>query len=71
MGGHIDSAIAALAEVATNGQSEAARVSAAIAILDRAYGRPTQAVALNNIPQVEMPTTIIIRGVSPDDLSDN
>lgn len=33
-----------LADIAKNGESEAARVSAATAILDRAYGRPKQAV---------------------------
>lgn len=40
MADHIDSAIAALAEITINGQSEAARISAACAILDRCYGRP-------------------------------
>lgn len=38
--GHVEAAMTALADIAANGQSEAARVSAAIAILDRAYGRP-------------------------------
>ena len=40
MGDHIDVAIIALVEIATNGKSEAARTSAACAILDRCYGRP-------------------------------
>jgi hypothetical protein len=40
MAGHVDDAIAALAEIAINGQSETARISAALAILDRTYGRP-------------------------------
>jgi hypothetical protein len=35
-----------LAEIARNGESEAARVTAANALLDRAYGRPRQAVEL-------------------------
>jgi hypothetical protein len=37
-------ALAALAEVALNGKSEGARVSAASALLDRGYGRPRQAI---------------------------
>lgn len=41
--GHIEVALAALAEIASSGQSEAARVSAACALLDRCYGRPRQA----------------------------
>lgn len=38
-------AIQTLVDVATNGRSEAARVSAAAHILDRAVGKPTPAVA--------------------------
>lgn len=41
--GHVEAALSALAEIASSGQSEAARVSAACAILDRCYGRPRQA----------------------------
>jgi hypothetical protein len=41
--GHIEVALRALAEVAATGESEAARVSAACAILDRTYGRPRPA----------------------------
>lgn len=37
-------ALSVLVKVAKNGESEAARVSAANAILDRGYGRPSQAV---------------------------
>ena len=44
--GHVVTAIATLAEIAKGGESEAARVSAAVAILDRAYGRPGQAVEI-------------------------
>ena len=39
----IGTAIEALANIAEHGSSEAARVSAACAILDRAYGKPMQA----------------------------
>ena len=38
-------ALEVLVQVARNGQSDAARVSAACALLDRGHGRPTQAVA--------------------------
>ena len=41
--GHIEVALGALADIAASGQSEAARVSAACAILDRCYGRPRSA----------------------------
>lgn len=39
-------ALTTLAEIAENGEKEAARVSAAIALLDRGYGKPHQAVEL-------------------------
>jgi hypothetical protein len=58
MAGHVEDAIAALAEIATGGQSEAARISAATAILDRVYGRPSQAMDL--AAHVDMPNRIII-----------
>lgn len=38
------SALQALAHVATKGESEAARVSASVALLDRGYGKPRQAL---------------------------
>lgn len=41
---HTASALRALVRIATKGESEAARVTAATAILDRGYGKPTQAV---------------------------
>jgi hypothetical protein len=41
--GHIETGLSALAEIAVSGQSEAARVSAACAILDRCYGQPRPA----------------------------
>ena len=47
--GYADEAMMALHSIATTGQSEAARVSASVAILDRAYGKPIQ------IQQVETP----------------
>jgi hypothetical protein len=41
---HAGNALAALASIAERGESEAARVSAATALLDRGYGRPRQAL---------------------------
>lgn len=41
------SAIRALASIAAKGKSEAARVSAATALLDRAYGKPVQQIDAN------------------------
>jgi len=41
---HTSAAIDALIEIATKGKNESARVSAASAILDRAYGKPEQAI---------------------------
>ena len=41
---HTEAALKVLVEVAENGESEAARVSAANAILDRGHGRPAQAI---------------------------
>lgn len=40
---YTEMALRTLAEIAEGGQSEAARVSAASALLDRGWGRPTQA----------------------------
>jgi hypothetical protein len=39
-----DDALKTLAAICSEGQSEAARVSAACALLDRGYGKPTQQV---------------------------
>lgn len=41
---HAEQALAVLVGIAVNGESDAARVSAANAILDRAYGKPPQAL---------------------------
>jgi hypothetical protein len=42
---HSQAAIKTLVDIAENGKQEAARVSAASALLDRGYGRPTQPLA--------------------------
>ena len=39
-----DEALKTLARICKNGQSETAQISAACALLDRGYGRPTQQV---------------------------
>ena len=44
---HTTDAIKTLVAICKRGQSEAARVAAASAILDRAYGKPTQTVNTN------------------------
>jgi hypothetical protein len=41
---HAEAALNVLVEIAQGGESEGARVSAANAILDRAYGKPPQAL---------------------------
>ena len=41
---HAAEALQSLVDISVNGESESARVAASTAILDRAYGRPTQAL---------------------------
>jgi phage gp46-like protein len=41
---YTDQALQTLAQIMTDGESEAARVAAANAILDRGYGKPKQSV---------------------------
>jgi hypothetical protein len=60
VGGHVQTAIAALSDIAKDGQSEAARVSASVAILDRVYGRPGQSVSVDWTDATERPTEIHI-----------
>lgn len=62
---HAEDALAVLVAIAKNGgASDAARVSAATAILDRGYGKPSQAVAVSNPDGSNiMPTMIQIIGV--------
>ena len=43
---HTENALRVLVDVAMNGSNDGARVSAASAILDRAYGKPKQSVDL-------------------------
>ena len=41
---HSPAALATLVQIATSGESEAARVAAANSLLDRAYGKPRQEI---------------------------
>lgn len=56
---YTDDALSALFEVARYGRSEQARVSAAIAILDRAYGKPAL-YAQQSLPN-DLPPIVIQR----------
>lgn len=53
---YTDVALKALVDVATNGQAEAARVSAASALLDRGYGKPRQSVEMQADVRTELQT---------------
>tara|TARA_R110000796_G_scaffold14066_12_gene46198 strand:- start:329 stop:631 length:303 start_codon:yes stop_codon:yes gene_type:complete len=52
---HVDLALKALVHVALKGKSEAARVTAANSLLDRAYGKPIQGtveIPMDKAPQM-------------------
>jgi hypothetical protein len=51
---HTMLAINTLAEIASHGSSEAARIASAIALLDRGWGRPTLAIELHEPDTEEM-----------------
>jgi len=57
---HATAALATLASIHADGQAPAAaRVSAAIAILDRAYGKPPQAMTVGNPDGTPIGPTVI------------
>jgi len=58
-------AIKALLDIAENSESDSARVSAAVALLNRGYGRPRLASEASEVLE-SRPTVIQIVGVSPD-----
>ena len=60
-------ALLTLVNVAKNGRSEAARVSAANALLDRGYGRPA---VKEDIEHVDLPP-LVIQIAAPDDMPTN
>jgi len=65
--GHAEKALQVLVDIATGGESEAARVSAANAILDRGYGKPPQAVDHKSSDGSMKPGPSIIQIVPADD----
>ena len=54
---HTNDALDTLVDVMKSGQSDAARISAATAILDRGYGRPTKTTSLE-VMEPFVPTII-------------
>jgi hypothetical protein len=62
---HTPAAIAALVQIATAGESEAARVSASTALLDRAWGKAPQTVAGEGGEGPPLPTRIEFVIVDP------
>jgi hypothetical protein len=57
---HAEAAFKILADIAKDGESESARLSAANAILDRVFGRPKQAQDLGGAE--EPPVKVVIEG---------
>jgi hypothetical protein len=60
--GWTEACILTLGGVATNGESEAAKVSAAIALLDRGWGKPNQPSEMKLDGKVE----IILRDIATE-----
>lgn len=51
---HTESAINTLAGICSNGKSEAARVSASIALLERGWGKPAQPIEGTDGPPIQV-----------------
>lgn len=62
---YTEEALRVLLDVARNGESEAARVSAATAILDRAHGKPTQIIAGDKDNPLLVPVLNVTIGANP------
>lgn len=63
---YTEQALQTLVQIALGGESEAARVSAANAILDRGYGKPSQVLAGDEEGgAVKLVQRILIEGVQP------
>ncbi len=62
-----EKAIKSLAQIAMSGESEAARVSAANALLDRGYGKPVQGMDLTSSDGSMTPQIITRRVIDPKD----
>lgn len=63
---HAEMALKVLADIASSGEGESARVSAATAILDRAYGKPSQPMLHGGDPENPLPVSIPVVFVKPD-----
>jgi hypothetical protein len=61
---HAEDALQTLVDIAKFGEGESARVSAAIAILDRAYGKPPQAIQHSGPDGGPIPTVIDVASLS-------
>lgn len=64
---HAEKALGVLVQIAQAGESEAARVSAANAILDRAYGKPPQSMDQKSSDGSMTPGPATIQIVAADD----
>ena len=60
---YTETAIQTLGGIASNGESEAARVSASIALLDRGWGKPKQ----DNSHEVKGEVRVVLRKMLEDD----
>jgi hypothetical protein len=56
---HTEMAISVLADICERGESEAARIAAAVALLDRAWGRPTVAIEMHDNPGPDLGALIL------------
>lgn len=62
---HAELALQVLVQVATASESDAARVSAANALLDRGYGKPAQSIALSGDEENPIVSVTRIELVAP------
>jgi hypothetical protein len=62
---YTEEALEALVAVLRDGESEAARIQAANAILDRGYGKPTTTIGDENGDPAKIVHEIVLRGVNP------
>jgi Family of unknown function (DUF5681) len=66
---HTAAALATLAEICQSGENESARVAAANALLDRAWGKPAVPVVADDLPPV-ITFNIGVRDIRPKELKD-
>lgn len=67
---HAEDALDTLVDIAKLGESESARVSAAIAILDRAYGKPPQSLQHSGPDGGPIPTVIDVASLSTNTMEE-